>query len=118
MDATLHCPKCGRENSSTAHFCITCHQVLIHRCPKCWHEQRQGGNCEKCGTNFALYWELAFERAVEEENRLWWDKLWAGLQLFLQLVGVPFITLAGTIRSLAARLAARSAATWLARKSR
>jgi uncharacterized membrane protein YvbJ len=112
------CPKCGRENPGGAYFCTNCHQILIHRCPKCWHEQRQGGTCEKCGTNFALYWELAFERAAEEENLLWWDKLWAGILVFLQLMSIPFISFAGVLRTLTARIAAQTAASWLARKSR
>ena len=114
----VRCPKCGHENPAEAHFCTTCHQVLIHRCPKCWHEQRSGGNCEKCGTNFALYRELAFERAMEEENRLWWDKLWAGLQVFAQFSSVPFLSLTGIARSLAARIAAQTAVSWLSKKSR
>jgi hypothetical protein len=57
---SVACPKCGRSNPGTAYFCTTCHQILIHRCPKCWHEQRAGAVCEKCGTCFALYWEQAF----------------------------------------------------------
>lgn len=65
------CPKCGRNNREGAYFCTSCHQILIDRCPNCWHEQESGGRCEKCGTNFALYWEQAFERAMERENRIW-----------------------------------------------
>jgi hypothetical protein len=100
------CPKCGRENPGSAYFCISCHQILIHRCPKCWHEQRTGAICEKCGTCFALYWEQAFERAVEEENRVWWAKLAAGAQAILQLLFLPFMSLGGILRTLIARLVA------------
>jgi hypothetical protein len=67
------CPECGRNNLEGAYFCTSCHQILIHRCPNCSHEQVSGGRCEKSGINFALYWELVFERAVEKENRIWWD---------------------------------------------
>jgi hypothetical protein len=98
------CPKCGHANPGTAYFCISCHQILIHRCPNCWHEQRAGVLCEKCGTCFALYWEEAFERAVEEENRVWWAKLAAGAEAFLQILQVPFIGLAGILRTLLTRL--------------
>jgi hypothetical protein len=98
------CPKCGRGNPETAYFCISCHQILIHRCPKCWHEQRAGAVCEKCGTCFALYWEQAFERAVEEENRVWWAKFWGGVMAFLQILQVPFVGLVGILRMLAIRI--------------
>lgn len=99
----ITCPKCGNENPKTAYFCITCHAILIHRCPNCWHEQRNGMVCEKCGTNFALYWQLQLQAAMEEENRLWWDKLGAGIGKFLQIVSLPFYGLAGAIRALALR---------------
>ena len=100
------CPKCSQSNSTTAYFCVNCHQVLIHRCPKCWHEQRTGTACEKCGTIFALYWEMALEQAMEEENRLWWAKLSAGLKAFLQLLALPFMSLGAILRVLVIRLLA------------
>jgi hypothetical protein len=103
---TTTCPKCGRANPGTVYFCIACHQILIHRCPKCWHEQRAGAVCEKCGTCFALYWEQAFERAVEEEDRVWWAREAAGAQAFLQILFLPFMSLATIVRTLVMRLLA------------
>jgi hypothetical protein len=101
--AKIICPKCASENSDTAYFCTTCHAILMHRCPNCWHEQRDGTVCEKCGTNFALYWQLQLQEAMEEENRLWWDKLGAAIGKFLQIVSLPFYGLAGVIRALVLR---------------
>ena len=101
---TTTCPKCGHANPGTAYFCISCHQILIHRCPRCWHEQRAGAVCEKCGTCFAHYWEQAFERAVEEENRVWWAKLASGAQAFLQILFLPFMSLGAILRTLVVRL--------------
>lgn len=57
MDASVNCPKCGHVNSSAAYFCTACHQMLIHRCPECWHEQRQAGVCEKCGLDMDAFWK-------------------------------------------------------------
>jgi predicted RNA-binding Zn-ribbon protein involved in translation (DUF1610 family) len=104
--AQVVCPKCGQSNLETAHFCTVCHQVLIHRCPKCWHEQRAGSVCEKCGTCFALYWEMALERAMEEEDRVWWAKLGAALKAFVQILTIPFLSLGAILRMLVIRLLA------------
>lgn len=56
MDTSVNCPKCGHVNPSAAYFCTSCHQLLIHRCPECWHEQRQGGTCEKCELDMDAFW--------------------------------------------------------------
>ena|ERR1700730_7670161 len=103
---SVACPKCGRAKPATVYFCTTCHQILIHRCPKCWHEQRTGALCEKCGTCFALYWEQAFERAVDEENRVWWAKLSADAQALAQVLFLPFMSLGAILRTLVTRLLA------------
>lgn len=100
----IECPKCGLANTSAAHFCTQCHYVLIHRCPNCWHEQREGLRCEKCGTTFALYGELQIEESMAEENRLWWAKFWAGVSVYVQVVLLPFTTLGGLLRSLILRI--------------
>jgi uncharacterized membrane protein YvbJ len=102
----MECPKCGHANSETAYFCITCHQILIHRCPQCWHEQRGGGRCEKCGTNFALYWQLALERAMEEEGRVSWEKFTSRVKTIVQFALWPIASLAGLLRVLVMRLVA------------
>ena len=98
------CPKCSFNNPDSAQFCLQCHYILIHRCPRCWHEQRAGGVCEKCGTNFALYWELAFERSVEEADRLSWDRFKSGVSIYLQLLALPFTSLFGLLRGFLIRV--------------
>ena len=50
------CAKCGHDNPGDTQFCTNCHQTLIYRCPKCWHEQRHGGACGKCGLDMTAYW--------------------------------------------------------------
>jgi hypothetical protein len=101
------CPKCGRNNLEGAYFCTSCHQILIHRCPNCWHEQQSGGRCEKCGADFALYWEQAFERALERENRIWWDGFKSAAVNVASFFLWPITTLGGLLRFLIARLIAR-----------
>lgn len=101
--SAIACPKCGHANTNTAFFCTQCHYVLIHRCPNCWHEQREGLRCEKCGTNFALYGELQIEESMAEENRLWWAKFWAGVSVYVQVVLLPFMTVGTLLRSLVVR---------------
>jgi hypothetical protein len=51
----MNCPKCGGEARDIARFCPRCHATLRCQCPSCGHEQRQGGQCEKCGVNFLKY---------------------------------------------------------------
>jgi hypothetical protein len=101
---TAVCPKCGHKSPGTAEFCTSCHAILIHCCPKCWHEQRQGGVCEKCGTNFALCLEQDLERAMQEQDRINWDKFLAGADAFAQILLLPFTSLGGILRVLIARL--------------
>lgn len=100
MSDTVACPKCGHENSGAAEFCTSCHAILLHRCPNCWHEQRQGGVCEKCGTNFALYWEMDLERSMKEQDRIKWDKFLAGADAFAQILLLPFAGFGGALRAL------------------
>jgi len=102
----VRCPKCRRANPATAYFCIDCHAVLIRRCPNCWHEQREGNVCEKCGANFALFLEAALERSIEEDSRVQRDKFLAGLGAFAQILLLPFSSLGGLLRALIARLIA------------
>lgn len=98
------CPRCGRENPSSAYFCVDCHQILIHRCPKCWHEQRTGPICENCGTNMPAYWQAALEETMEEENRLGWERMWAAAMWLMQIVMLPFSSVTGVARAVAVRL--------------
>lgn len=102
----MQCPRCSAANPETAYFCTVCHYVLIHRCPKCWHEQRSGNTCEQCGTNFALFWELALEQSLKEQDKVSWDKFQARMFDLFQVVMIPFASLAGVVRMLLARLVA------------
>lgn len=67
----MMCSKCGHANTVTAEFCLACHNPLLFKCPKCWHEQRRQGTCDKCGVNMALAWKVqaasAMAAAVREE---------------------------------------------------
>jgi len=103
----MQCPKCGHANSDASYFCTQCHQVLIHRCPACWHEQRAGGVCEKCRTNFALYWGAQLQHEAEVESRIEWDKFWARAWALVQLGFLPFIGLRGLLRGIVRSIAAR-----------
>jgi uncharacterized membrane protein YvbJ len=100
----IQCPKCGHANSTTAHFCTSCHAMLIRRCPNCWHEQREGLVCEKCGTCFALAAELALEKSMNEEARVQRDKAVARALTVWQIALLPFTSFAGMARALAMRL--------------
>lgn len=108
---TTPCPKCGRNNLEGTYFCTSCHQILTRRCPNCWHEQRSGGRCEKCGTDFALYWEQALERAVERENRIWWDTFKSVALNVASFIFWPITSLGGLLRFLITRILARLASS-------
>lgn len=104
MPDLIDCPKCGHANSTAAHFCTNCHAMLIRRCPNCWHEQRQGIICEKCGTCFALASELAFERSENEKSRVRRDKAIARATTAWEIALLPFTSVGGILRALAMRL--------------
>jgi uncharacterized membrane protein YvbJ len=100
------CPKCGHANPETADFCTNCHAILIRHCPNCWHQQRGGEVCEKCGTCFALSAELALERSLTEDARVQRDQFKARVAAVFQIALLPFTTLAGLLRALMMRLIA------------
>jgi hypothetical protein len=52
---TLKCPKCGADVREVARFCQRCHHTMRYECPSCHHQQRTGGQCEKCGIDFLKY---------------------------------------------------------------
>ena|SRR5579871_758850 len=99
------CPGCGHANSPDVEFCTACHHMLIYRCPKCWHTQRTPGKCESCGIVMAAYSEMALERAMKEEDRLWWAKFWSAASAFVQILFLPFMTVGSLVRDLILRLA-------------
>jgi uncharacterized membrane protein YvbJ len=104
VSSLIECPKCGHPNSTLAQFCTNCHAILIHRCPNCWHEQREGIVCEKCGTNIPLAKEVAFERSMAESARVEHDKQLARALTIRELVLLPFAGLAGVLRLLVIKL--------------
>lgn len=104
MSDLIQCSTCGHANTTAAYFCTNCHAILIHRCPNCWHEQREGFVCEKCGTNFALAIELAFERSEKESARVERDKAVARALTVRELLLLPFTGFAGLIRLVVIRL--------------
>lgn len=104
MPDLIDCPKCGHANATVAHFCTHCHAMLIRRCPNCWHEQRQGIVCEKCGTCFALAAELAFERSENEKSRVRRDRTIARAATLWEIALLPFTSLGSLLRAFAMRL--------------
>lgn len=104
MSDLLECPKCGHPNSKLAYFCNNCHAVLIHRCPNCWHEQRVGIVCEKCGANMVLVSEAAYETSMAEDARIKRDKATARALTVWQIALLPFTSLAGLVWMLVAKL--------------
>ena len=100
----MQCPKCGQANPETAQFCTACHATLIYKCPDCWHEQRQGGTCEKCGLNFNLYWTSTLARASGERAREDVARIKSSAATFAQLLLLPFTGGRSLLRFLLARL--------------
>ena len=105
---TYVCSKCGHVNPASADFCIQCHNTRVYHCQKCWHAQRHRGVCENCGINMDVFAEAALERAMEEEDRVWWAKFWAGASAFVQILFIPFAGPIGMLRSLVIRLASKA----------
>jgi uncharacterized membrane protein YvbJ len=103
---SVQCPKCGHANSDASDFCTKCHAILIRHCPNCWHRQRDGEVCEKCGTCFALSAELALERSLAEDARVQRDHFKARVAAIFQIALLPFTTLGGLLRALIMRLIA------------
>src|SRR6266404_8254936 len=65
----MECPKCHRDNPETAHYCLRCHAPLRYVCPACGHVQSLGGQCEKCGINFAKYLAMLQFQMKSEADR-------------------------------------------------
>ena len=59
----MKCSKCGRENLKAIEFCVQCHYPLRFTCPACKNEQRHGGQCDKCGADFAKYAAMLLTQA-------------------------------------------------------
>ncbi len=100
----MDCPRCGHGNPEAAQFCTECHAVLIYRCPGCWHEQRHGGTCDKCGLNFNLYWTASLARASDERAREDVDRLKSWAAMLAQLILLPFTGVRSVVRFVLTRL--------------
>ncbi len=83
----MQCPKCKTENSERVTYCVRCHTPLKYTCPACRNVQLQGGNCEKCGVDFAKYAAMlifqAKDAAQQERKKYnWRPPLWARVIFF------------------------------------
>jgi hypothetical protein len=65
----VHCPKCQLENPANTIYCIRCHTPLRYVCPACQYEQTHGGNCDRCGVDFAKYAALLVFQAQSKADR-------------------------------------------------
>jgi predicted RNA-binding Zn-ribbon protein involved in translation (DUF1610 family) len=87
--ATVKCPKCGATVREIARFCQRCHNTMRYECPACGHQQRTGGNCEKCGINFIKY-VTAVVAAKQAEADAIHDKIEQRSTLIKNLLFIPF----------------------------
>jgi predicted RNA-binding Zn-ribbon protein involved in translation (DUF1610 family) len=86
---TVKCPKCGATVREIARFCQRCHNTMRYECPACGHQQRTGGNCEKCGINFIKY-VTAVVAAKQAEADAIHDKIEQRSTLIKNLLFIPF----------------------------
>jgi len=85
----MNCPKCGAEARDIARFCPRCHATLRYQCPSCGHEQRHGGECEKCGVNFLKY-ITAVVAAKQAEADVLHEKIERRSNFMKNLLMTPF----------------------------
>ncbi|HUO34942.1 MAG TPA: hypothetical protein VMU43_08110 [Candidatus Acidoferrum sp.] len=112
------CTKCGRENPEAAKFCAACSQCLLRECPKCWHQQRHRGRCEKCGAHMSFGWRVhaatAFAATVKEEMVNRRAAQWRSART-RQMAEKAFAARAALLALVASRFGARFPAQWIAR---
>jgi len=65
----MQCAKCGQENLKAIEFCVRCHHPLRYTCPSCKHEQLHGGQCDKCGADFAKFAAMLVMQAQGREQQ-------------------------------------------------
>jgi len=65
----MTCVKCGQENLKAIEFCVRCHHPLRYTCPACIHEQNHGGQCDKCGADFAKYAAMLIAQAQSQAQQ-------------------------------------------------
>jgi|SRR5215469_6775916 len=66
--AMVKCPKCGANVRQVARFCQKCHHTMRYECPSCHHQQRTGGQCEKCGVDFLKYIGAVMSQKQAEQD--------------------------------------------------
>jgi hypothetical protein len=96
---TVTCPKCGATVREVARFCQRCHATMRYECPACRHQQRTGGNCEKCGVNFIKY-VGAVVAAKQAEADAIHDKIEQRSTLMKNLLFIPLTGGISLIRQL------------------
>jgi hypothetical protein len=85
----MQCPKCNAEARDIARFCPRCHATLRYECPSCKHEQRHGGQCEKCGVDFLKYINAVLSAKKNEADAAH-ERLEQRSSLMKNLLFVPF----------------------------
>ncbi|HTS68462.1 MAG TPA: zinc ribbon domain-containing protein [Terriglobia bacterium] len=83
----MQCPKCKTENTEQVVYCVRCHTPLKYTCPACKHVQLQGGQCEKCGVDFAKYAAMLIFQAQEASQQKrkrtgWRPPIWVHIVFF------------------------------------
>ena len=96
---TVKCPKCGATVREVARFCQRCHATMRFECPACSHQQRTGGNCEKCGVNFIKYIGAVVAAKQAEADAIH-DKLEQRSALMKNLLFIPLTGGLSLIRQL------------------
>lgn len=81
-------------------FCTNCHATLFFKCPKCEHMQSHNDICEKCGTNFAMFWSGYLANSYLEQEQLERDKHKAEAMEALQAATLPIAASGGLLRFL------------------
>src|SRR5690349_5255127 len=84
----MECPKCHRANPDTIQFCVGCHAPLRYVCPSCQHTQPQGGQCEKCGVDFAKYLSMVqFQMMTDAKQER--SRMKSRSEIFKQILLLP-----------------------------
>jgi len=85
----MKCSKCGQENEDTIAFCVRCHHPMRFVCPACQYTQSHGGQCDKCGVDFAKYMTaMAFqaESRAKQSRETARQRYWVIKQVMLAVL--------------------------------
>jgi predicted amidophosphoribosyltransferase len=94
-------------NPQGVRFCTLCHETLLFKCPVCWHVQKHGGSCEKCGANFAAYAGFCLAQTAREEQQAAIDRFKGEVSLLSQILLVPLVGGRWLLRLIFGRLVSR-----------